>query len=82
MPNCYFQKDDIEDEWVFAVPDNKFDYIHLRLMVSCFNDPEKVMRSVFEHLNPGGWVEYQDSSLPIYDCFGGTAGESLNINKE
>jgi hypothetical protein len=46
-------------------------------MVTCFNDPEKVMTSAFEHLNPGGWIEYQDSSMPIYDFYGGAGGKCL-----
>lgn len=48
-------------------------------MVTCFNDPEKVMRSAFEHLNPGGWIEYQDSSMPIYDFYGGATGKLLPV---
>jgi ubiquinone/menaquinone biosynthesis C-methylase UbiE len=80
VSNCTFQKDDVEDEWVFPVPDNKFDYVHLRFMVSCFDHPRKVMTNAFNHLKPGGWVEYQDSVMPFVDVYGGAEGKSLPMD--
>lgn len=55
--NCSFVLDDIEDEWIF---DRSFDYVHLRSMLTCFNDHKSVLQKIFENLRPGGWVEYQD----------------------
>ncbi|KAG8627334.1 hypothetical protein KVT40_004817 [Elsinoe batatas] len=68
-PNLRFIIDDAEDEWVY--PDQKFDYIHLRLMAGCFADPIKVIRQAFEHLAPGGYIEFQDYGLPL-KCADGT----------
>jgi ubiquinone/menaquinone biosynthesis C-methylase UbiE len=56
-PNCSFERDDIEDGWIF---DRSFDYIHLRGMLTCFNDHKAVLQKMFDNVCPGGWVEYQD----------------------
>lgn len=77
--NCAFQKDDAEAMWLFPLPTLEdhvcrgecehriaFDYIHLRLVFTCFQDPQKVMRHAFENLSPGGWIEYQDSELEMH----------------
>ncbi|TAQ83846.1 hypothetical protein B7494_g7830 [Chlorociboria aeruginascens] len=57
-PNCHFEIDDAEDEWVYR---QKFDYIHGRLMVSCFNDASSVFRKAYDGLQPGGYFEMQDA---------------------
>lgn len=62
-PNCEFIKEDSGDEWVF--PQYKFDYVHLRVVYTCFNDPRKVMRHAFETLSKGGWIECMDSDLEL-----------------
>lgn len=56
-PNCSFIREDAEDPWVFA---ERFDFVHLRAVCSCFSDPRAVMQKVFDHLAPGGWCEYDD----------------------
>lgn len=56
-PNCSFEVDDAEDEWMFT---QRFDYVHARLLAFCFRDPFGVVRSAFEHTAPGGWFEFQD----------------------
>lgn len=58
-PNCTFEVDDAEDEWVFP---QKFDYIHGRLLGFCFKDTLQVIRSAYDALDPGGWFELQDVS--------------------
>ncbi|KAH8662452.1 S-adenosyl-L-methionine-dependent methyltransferase [Xylariales sp. PMI_506] len=77
IPNCSFIKADVEDEWIIPDPntDNHyytetgvcsnniaFDYIHLRLMFSCFDDARVVMRHAFDNMAPGGWIEFQEAS--------------------
>jgi SAM-dependent methyltransferase len=62
-PNCQFLIEDAQDDWVFS---HKFGYIHLRLLAGSFKNWEKVMRSCFDALEPGGWVEFQDYVLPCY----------------
>ena len=44
-PNLKFVVDDAEDEWVY---DNKFDYIHCRLMAGCFADVERFIQQAYE----------------------------------
>lgn len=50
-PNLKFEREDSEQEWVF---DRPFDFIHWRLMVSCFNDFKSMIEKCFHHLKPGG----------------------------
>ncbi|KAK3367825.1 S-adenosyl-L-methionine-dependent methyltransferase [Podospora didyma] len=60
-PNCRFEIDDAEDEWIYG---ETFDYIHLRMMFHCFRDHARVMRSAIGHMRPGGYMEWQDW-LPV-----------------
>jgi trans-aconitate methyltransferase len=60
VPNVEFFRDDVEDFWLWDEP---FDFIHQRLMFSCCNDHKALAKTMFDHLKPGGWVEYQDVSL-------------------
>ncbi|RSL67395.1 hypothetical protein CEP52_012730 [Fusarium oligoseptatum] len=55
-PNCTFEVDDLEQDWVYH---NKFDYIHARELGGCVSDDEKLFRQAFEHLAPGGYFEMQ-----------------------
>lgn len=61
-PNCEFVRDDIEDPWIFHKP---FDFVHLRVVFSCFDDPKGVMQKIYDNLEPGGWIEYQDTAMEI-----------------
>lgn len=54
--NCEFIKEDSEEEWLYA---HKFDYVHLRFVFTCFQDPKVVVAHAYDNLNPGGWIEYQ-----------------------
>ncbi|KAH8754051.1 S-adenosyl-L-methionine-dependent methyltransferase [Hyaloscypha finlandica] len=64
-PNCRFEVDDAEDDWTYSY---QFDYIHGRLLLSCFNqDFPAVITKAYGALNPGGWFELQDMLPPI--CF-------------
>ncbi|KAJ2904580.1 S-adenosyl-L-methionine-dependent methyltransferase [Zalerion maritima] len=60
-PNCTFEVDDAEDEWVFP---HQFDLVHGRTLASCFKDPQKVINSATASIKPGGWLEFQDIILP------------------
>lgn len=60
--NCHFEVDDAEDEWSYS---QKFDFIHGRAMVTCFKDPAAVIKSAFNSLAPGGYLEVQDMILPM-----------------
>ncbi|PSR80315.1 S-adenosyl-L-methionine-dependent methyltransferase [Coniella lustricola] len=60
--NCTFEREDSEEQWVF---DKQFDYIHWRLMLTCFNDFKYMINRVFEHLKPGGWAEFHESVFEL-----------------
>ncbi|CAN8103225.1 unnamed protein product [Discula destructiva] len=61
-PNCSFVREDTEDTWVFG---KKFDYIHWRLMLTCFKDHKAMIAKVYENLAPGGWGEFQEWTVEI-----------------
>ncbi|GAB1312861.1 S-adenosyl-L-methionine-dependent methyltransferase [Madurella fahalii] len=77
--NCTFISCiDAEDPWTFLPPRGTLDYIHLRYVTTCFNSPPAVIRQAFDHLAPGGWIEFQDSDLSLRcenDSLAGTALE-------
>lgn len=57
-PNCRFEIDDAEDEWTYG--SSPFDFVHLRLLWHSFNDPRTILKSAYDNLRPGGYVEWQD----------------------
>ncbi|KAK6070509.1 methyltransferase domain-containing protein [Seiridium cupressi] len=78
VPNCIFVKDDAELPWYFPEPNPghaecqgacdhfiSFDYVHLRMMFSCFEDTRNVLRNAYDNMTPGGWIEFQDSSFDV-----------------
>ncbi|KAI8170314.1 Secondary metabolism regulator LAE1 [Colletotrichum sp. SAR 10_70] len=62
-PNVKFEIDDVESPWI---GDRKYDYIMCRCMAACLADWPKLMQNIYDHLNPGGWVEFQDTSIEYY----------------
>ncbi|KAK7958544.1 hypothetical protein PG988_013392 [Apiospora saccharicola] len=46
VPNCRFIREDSEDPWTY---DHKFDYVHLRYVVTCFKDHRTIMRHAFKN---------------------------------
>ena len=58
--NCEFIVDDIEYEWTYERP---FDYIHGRFLSMGIRDWSRVFQQSYQHLKPGGWVEYQEAEL-------------------
>ncbi|KAK2042655.1 TAM domain methyltransferase [Colletotrichum somersetense] len=56
VPNCRFKMMDAMADWTV---DKHFDYIHVR-MLGDIVDKEKFIQSVWDHLNPGGWVEFTE----------------------
>ncbi|KAI0433138.1 S-adenosyl-L-methionine-dependent methyltransferase [Xylaria sp. FL1042] len=73
-PNCRFEIDDIEDEWLFS---SKFDYVHGRHMVGSISDFPKLFKSIYDNLNPGGWVEMQDYYVKLQSIDGTLDGTVL-----
>ncbi|RDW66668.1 methyltransferase-containing protein [Coleophoma crateriformis] len=68
-PNVKFMVDDVESPWL--KPLNHFDYVHSRHTVMAIRDWPKLMRSVLDHLKPGGWYEMQEIHHIPY-CHDGT----------
>ncbi|RDW57070.1 hypothetical protein BP6252_13885 [Coleophoma cylindrospora] len=76
-PNCTFEVEDVEDEWVY---NQKFDYIHGRLMVTCFKGEEGtrgVFAQAYNALAPGGYFEMQDGEFPMTSDDGTLADTAL-----
>jgi trans-aconitate methyltransferase len=74
-PNCRFEIDDAEEEWIYSQP---FDYIHGRALVSCFKDPPSIIASIFANLTPGGYFEFQDPIMPLKSIDGTLNGTYLD----
>ena len=61
-PNVSFEICDAEDEWSFS---QKFDFIHMRAIVTCFADPKAVFQQAYDALEPGGYIELRDPIMPF-----------------
>lgn len=76
--NCTFVRADAEEEeWGFDV---LFDYVHLRMMVSCFDKPQKTISTIFRNMASGGWIECQDIDMEPHSDDASTrarSGETL-----
>ncbi|TEA12661.1 Secondary metabolism regulator LAE1 [Colletotrichum sidae] len=59
-PNVRFEIDDIEDEWTFSQP---FQYIHSRFMTSSIGDWKLFLQRCYDNLEPGGYVELQETAI-------------------
>ncbi|KAI1466586.1 S-adenosyl-L-methionine-dependent methyltransferase [Daldinia caldariorum] len=57
-PNVRFMVDDVESEWLH--PLNHFDYIHSRHTIMAIKDWDQLLKTAYEHLKPGGWLELQE----------------------
>ncbi|KAM0548412.1 hypothetical protein ACHAPJ_009898 [Fusarium lateritium] len=55
-PNCVFEVDDFESEWLFRQP---FDYIHARELEGCISNSKLFFERVLKSLVPGGYLEMQ-----------------------
>ncbi|KAH6974740.1 S-adenosyl-L-methionine-dependent methyltransferase [Ilyonectria destructans] len=55
-PNCTFEVDDFESEWLYRTP---FDFIHARELEGCITNDDKLFQRAFQHLVPRGYIELQ-----------------------
>ncbi|KAI1382728.1 S-adenosyl-L-methionine-dependent methyltransferase [Hypoxylon trugodes] len=76
-PNCSFEIDDLEKDWTFS---RKFDYIFTRLMAGSFADWDRFVGQCYDFLEPGGWLEVIDPTLPAC-CDDGTLKPEAAINR-
>lgn len=63
-PNCKFEVFDYEEDWDFS---QKFDFICGRMLIGSISDPIRLFQQVFANLEPGGWIEVQDTCPPTAD---------------
>ncbi|KAJ5386837.1 hypothetical protein N7509_009378 [Penicillium cosmopolitanum] len=63
-PNCILEVDDVLQEWTWR---EKFDLIHMSLMLGSFNAAEwdNVYRQCYENLEPGGWFEQFEGGCEV-----------------
>ncbi|KAH7471942.1 hypothetical protein FOMA001_g13502 [Fusarium oxysporum f. sp. matthiolae] len=73
-PNCTFEVDDFEAEWLYSKP---FDFIHSRELEGCISDEDALFRRAFQHLKPGGYIEFQ-AAYPRWLSDDGTAEKAEN----
>ncbi|KAK1689659.1 S-adenosyl-L-methionine-dependent methyltransferase [Colletotrichum godetiae] len=50
----------------FEVNDQKYDYIICRYMAGSILDWPKLVKELYDHLNPGGWAEFQKMICEYY----------------
>jgi len=64
--NCRFYIENAEDDWTF---EEKFDFIHGRMLVVGIKNWARFFDQSFRHLKPGGWIELQDLNFPCRAYF-------------
>ncbi|KAF5524263.1 Secondary metabolism regulator LAE1 [Colletotrichum aenigma] len=62
-PNVKFFVEDVESPWI---DDEMYDFIFVRHMLVSIADWPKLVKNVYDHLNPGGWAEFQDMDIQYY----------------
>ena len=60
-PNLAYEIDDANLPWTY--PPNHFDFIHIRGLTGCIKSWPNTYAQVYEHLQPGGWVEHLEFSV-------------------
>jgi len=72
-PNVHFEVDDVEKEWTYS---RKFDFIHVRGLYGALKDWPRLVKLVFEFLEPGGYCEFYDLDLEMQTIDGSLAPDS------
>ena len=62
-PNLRFEVDDAESDWTYSK--GSFDFIHLRTLGGSIRDVPRLLRQVYDHLKPGGWIEWQEYEMTL-----------------
>lgn len=63
-PNCRFEVDDMELDWTYRR--NHFDFIHARNISQGISDFPRLIRQIYDHTAPGGWVELADLAFTVH----------------
>jgi len=62
-PNCRFEVDDFEEDWLFSQP---FDFIHGRELEGSIRDHDRLFKQAFDHLKPQGYFEMQSMEVKFF----------------
>ena len=73
--NCRFEKADVEQGWLFVHHDEKFDFIHARMLANGIRDWPKFFSRCFDHIHPGGWIEVPDVRVAGVSARDGSTAE-------
>lgn len=73
-PNCRFEVDDIEDEWLWST---KFDFIYGRYITPFLSDLPKFARNCYDNLEPGGYVELLEATMLFQAVDGSHEGTAM-----
>ncbi|KAK3331480.1 S-adenosyl-L-methionine-dependent methyltransferase [Apodospora peruviana] len=73
-PNVQFQVDDATLEWTF--PKDHFDFIHARTLAGAIQDWPSLLKSAYDHLKPGGFLEVAEGRADFW-CDDDTLTEDL-----
>ena len=68
-PNCSFELDDVENEWLYK--DESFDFIHGRELLLAIRNWPNLLRQAFRTLKPGGYLELA-ATVAAVGCDDGT----------
>ncbi|KAJ5760961.1 hypothetical protein N7520_008117 [Penicillium odoratum] len=74
LPNVEFIVENFEEEWLYKP--NSFDFIHVRLLAGCVADWPKFIRTIYQHLKPGGYFEVQESAVWAWSDDGSLTADS------
>ena len=58
IQGCEFQIDDATARWTWE--SDSIDYVHMRWLVGCIPDFQKLADEAYRCLKPGGWIEWYD----------------------
>jgi SAM-dependent methyltransferase len=78
-PNVKFYIDDAESEWVYS-SDEQFDLIHSRGLSGSINDWDRLVQQSYTHLQPGGWLEFQEPEAWVLSD-DGTMEKAVNLKQ-
>ncbi|KAH8649868.1 S-adenosyl-L-methionine-dependent methyltransferase [Xylariales sp. PMI_506] len=74
--NVQFLVTDSEDEeWLFPFD---FDYVHFRNTLTSFNDFSALAKKAYDHIQPGGWIEFQEGVWDLRSPDGTLKGTAID----
>ncbi|KAK2749034.1 methyltransferase domain-containing protein [Colletotrichum kahawae] len=71
-PNVKFLVDDAEDDWLNG---DDYDFVHFRAVAILLRKLDKVLTDAYNHMKPGGWIEFQELHGQIHSDDGTMADD-------